>query len=84
MRRILLVLSLTAVMATIMVASAMPAFAAPGGNNQGQCGLYAQGESVTSQPPGAVGEGISQYAQQQNFGDLASQQATASCAGGTR
>jgi hypothetical protein len=48
MRRILLVLSVAAVMAAMMVASAMPAFAAPKDPNFGQCAAFV----ATTTPPG--------------------------------
>jgi hypothetical protein len=50
MRRILLVLSVAALMAAMMVASAMPAFAAPKDPNFGQCAAFV----ATTSPPGPL------------------------------
>jgi len=60
MRRILLVLSVAALMVAMMVSMAMPAFAAPGGKKPNTCGLSTQAESVTSVPPGTVGAAMSE------------------------
>jgi hypothetical protein len=63
MRRILLVLSVAALMAAMLVASALPAFA-QAGENAG-CAGQEFSAAATGLPPGTLGNAISTNAQEQ-------------------